>query len=56
MARNREQILSDKLDRLRRKREYRVNKYILPVEQEIAKTEEQIKDFYRKKGIPFLNI
>ena len=49
--RSREQILSDKLERLESKREDRINRYIIPVEIEIEEVREQIKALYLKKGI-----
>jgi hypothetical protein len=45
------QILVEKLERLEAKKEDRITKYILPMETEIEKVDEQIKSFYRKQGI-----
>lgn len=49
--RSRIQILVEKLERLEAKKEERINKYILPMETEIEKVNDQIKAFYHKKGI-----
>jgi len=49
--RSRNEILQDTLDTLEKKREERINKYIIPIEIKIEETKDKLREYWANKGI-----